>query len=361
MVDPAQIRSYNDFQGLSQLKSQAGKDPAQALKQVASQFETQFVKMMLQSMREATPRDGLFNSDQMKTFEGMFDQEIAQKLSGRAGGIGLADMIERQLAKTTGETKPAPEGGYPLERPAQGMTTGNEPRAYPLPDASEWTLRPHAWMKRDEDKEASEVGESKTEQSGPTQPGPTKERLAAIQATSQATQATSQAAPTEATSRQPAYWESPEQFVEAILPHAREAAQKLGVSPKVLVAQSALETGWGKHVPHDGSGRASNNFFGIKADRSWDGERQVHGTLEFESGSLVRRQAAFREYDSMAGSFNDFARFIQDNPRYGQALEARHDPEQFARELQQAGYATDPKYADKLISIMNSPAVKDAV
>ena len=127
------------------------------------------------------------------------------------------------------------------------------------------------------------------------------------------------------------------------------------------MAQSALETGWGKHVPHDGGGRASHNFFGIKADRSWDGDRQVHGTLEFESGSLVRRRAAFRQYDSMAASFNDFARFIQDNPRYGQALEARDDPEQFARELQQAGYATDPKYADKLISIMNSPALRDVV
>ncbi|MCL7743443.1 flagellar assembly peptidoglycan hydrolase FlgJ [Guyparkeria hydrothermalis] len=349
MVDPAQIRSYTDFQGLNQLKSQAGKDPAQALKTVASQFETQFVKMMLQSMREATPRDGLFNSDQMKTFEGMFDQEIAQKLSSRAGGIGLAEMIERQLAKTTSEAKPTPEGGYPLERQAEGMTTASEARAYPLPDASEWTLRPHAWMKQEDGKDAAKAEGDKLEQAGPT-----KERLAAIQSAGQS-------APSEPTSRQPAYWESPEQFVEAILPHAREAADKLGVSPKVLVAQSALETGWGKHVPHDDSGRASHNFFGIKADRGWDGERQVHGTLEFESGSLVRRQAAFREYDSMAGSFNDFARFIQDNPRYGKALEARNDPEQFARELQQAGYATDPKYADKLISIMNSPALKDVV
>ena len=347
MVDPAQIRSYTDFQGLNQLKSQAGKDPGQALKQVASQFETQFVKMMLQSMREATPRDGLFNSDQMKTFEGMFDQEIAQKLSGRAGGIGLADMIERQLSKTSAEAKPTPEGGYPLERPAEGMSTASEARAYPLPDPSEWTLRPHAWMKEDDDKVAATVGEDRFEQ-----PGPTKERLAAIQSAGQS-------ASTESTSRQPAYWESPEQFVEAILPHAREAADELGVSPKVLVAQSALETGWGKHIPHDDNGRASHNFFGIKADRGWDGDRQVHGTLEFESGSLVRKQAAFREYDSMAASFNDFARFIRDNPRYGQALEARNDPEQFARELQQAGYATDPQYADKLISIMNSPALKD--
>ena len=349
MVDPAQIRSYTDFQGLNQLKSQAGKDPAQALKQVASQFETQFVKMMLQSMRDATPKGGLFDSDQMETFQGMFDQEIAQKLSGRAGGIGLADMIERQLSKTGGEAKPTPEGGYPIERQAEGITTANEARAYPLPDPSEWTLRPHAWMRQDEDKEVANVGQEKLEQ-----PGPTKERLAAMQSAGES-------ASTEPPSRQPAYWESPEQFVEAILPHAREAADKLGVSPKVLVAQSALETGWGKHVPHDGSGRASHNFFGIKADRGWDGDRQVHGTLEFESGSLVRKQAAFREYDSMAASFNDFARFIQDNPRYGQALEVRNDPEQFARELQQAGYATDPKYADKLISIMNSPALKDVV
>lgn len=346
MVDPAQIRSYTDFQGLSQLKSQAGKDPGQALKTVASQFETQFVKMMLQSMRDATPKGGLFDSDQMKTFQGMYDQEIAQKLSGRAGGIGLADMIERQLEKTTDtQSARAHAGGYPLERPAEGGAVDHQPRAYPLPDASEWTLRPHAWMQKDQEAEAAKASAGES-----MQPGPTKERLAAIESAGAAR------APS-----QPAYWESPEQFVEAILPHAREAADKLGVSPKVLVAQSALETGWGKHVPHDESGRASHNFFGIKADRGWDGDRQVHGTLEFESGSLVRRQAAFRQYDSMAASFNDFARFIEDNPRYGKALEVRDNPEQFARELQQAGYATDPKYADKLISIMNSPAMEGVV
>ena len=345
MVSPAQIRSYTDFQGLNQLRSQAGKDPAQALKQVASQFETQFVKMMLQSMREATPRDGLFNSDQMKTFEGMFDQEIAQKLSSRAGGIGLAEMIERQLARQSGGMdRERPSEGFPLPVKESGGVVEQAPRAYPLPDASEWTLRPHAWMQKDKETEGAAADDGKR-----AQPGPTKERLAALDSSDAAGR-----------KQQPAYWESPERFVEAILPHAREAAEKLGVSPKVLVAQSALETGWGRHVPHDG-GQASNNFFGIKADRGWDGERQVHGTLEFESGSLVRRQAAFRQYDSMAASFNDFARFIQENPRYGKALEARDDPERFVRELQQAGYATDPKYADKLISIMNSPAMRDVV
>ncbi len=347
MVNPAQINSYADFQGLNQLRSQAGKDPGQSLKQVASQFETQFVKMMLQSMREATPRDDLFSSEETKTFEGMFDQEIAQKLSSRAGGIGLAEMIERQLSKQAeGSSAEEPAEGMPLKVGDEGKVIEREPRAYPLPDSSEWTMRPHAWMQKDRDAPAVDGDDGKL-----AQPGPTKERLAALESTEEAG----------GKKNQPAYWESPEKFVEAILPHAREAADKLGVPPKVLMAQSALETGWGKHVPHDGDGRASNNFFGIKADRGWDGERQVHGTLEYESGGLVRRQEAFRQYDSMAASFNDFARFIQENPRYGKALEARDDPEQFARELQQAGYATDPEYAEKLISIMNSPAMKDPV
>ncbi len=347
MVSPAQIQSYSDFQGLNQLKAQAGKDPGEALKQVASQFETQFVKMMLKSMREATPRDGLFSSEQTKTFEGMFDQEIAQKLSNGAGGIGLAKMIEQQLEKSAGgiDGEARPEG-FPLQRENDGVSLAQEPKAYPVPARSE-QLRPLAFMRQADNDEVSDVG----------QPGPTKERQAAIDKVGQGnTRADAVQSPA-----QPAYWESPEQFVEAILPHAREAADKLGVSPKVLVAQSALETGWGKHVPHDGQGQASNNFFGIKADRSWDGERQVHGTLEFESGSLVHRQAAFRQYESMAASFNDFAQFIERNPRYGKALEARDNPEQFARELQEAGYATDPKYADKLISIMNSPAMRGGV
>ncbi len=347
MVSPAQIQSYSDFQGLNQLKAQAGKDPGEALKQVASQFETQFVKMMLKSMREATPRDGLLSSDQTKTFEGMFDQEIAQKLSNGAGGIGLAKMIEQQLEKSAGGMDAQTRAeGFPLQRESEATSLADEPKAYPVPARSE-LLRPLAFMQRTESEGAPDVG----------QPGPTKERLAAIDKVGQGA-AGSDAVQTAA---QQAYWESPEQFVEAILPHAREAADKLGVSPKVLVAQSALETGWGKHVPHDGTGQASNNFFGIKADRSWDGERQVHGTLEFESGSLVHRQAAFRQYESMAASFDDFAEFIERNPRYGKALEARDNPEQFARELQEAGYATDPKYADKLISIMNSPTMRGAV
>ena len=139
-------------------------------------------------------------------------------------------------------------------------------------------------------------------------------------------------------------------FIEKIRPHAEKAAQALGVPARAIMAQAALETGWGKHIARDGDGKASYNLFGIKANKSWSGERVQTATQEFRDGAFASEQAAFRSYDSLAASFDDYVSFLKDNPRYLNALRA-DSVQGFAQGLQKAGYATDPNYAGKIVGV----------
>jgi len=155
--------------------------------------------------------------------------------------------------------------------------------------------------------------------------------------------------------------QSPSQFVASLWPHAQATARKLGVDPKVLVAQAALETGWGKGTVRNPDGSSSHNLFGIKAGGQWDGPSATVTTLEFSHGIPAPQQAAFRAYASPAASFADYAKFLQSNPRYRQALSQAQDPKAFVQALQQAGYATDPHYARKLLDVLHSPTLQSAV
>ncbi len=155
-------------------------------------------------------------------------------------------------------------------------------------------------------------------------------------------------------------WDSPEAFVESVMPYASEAAEKLGVDPKVLISQAALETGWGKHVIRDSQGNSSHNLFNIKADSRWQGDGVSVKTLEYRNGLPKPEVASFRRYESYGQSFADYVEFIQGNPRYRQALEKADDPEAYVRELQNAGYATDPFYAKKITSIFSSDSLNVA-
>ncbi len=341
MTPPVSISSYTDFQGLAQLKTTAQNDPRAALIAVAKQFETQFIGMMMKSMRDATPQDGLMDSQQGKTFQGMMDQEVAQKIAAQ-GGIGLAGVIEQQLRQDTpgAQAKPdlnAAPRAFPLHpvNPASSQPVDALPKAFKLPPRN---LGLKAFALPSTHAGALPV-------SVPPNPAATA-NPAALAVTTGA--------------QKVAYWDSPEAFVNAILPHAEAAAKALGVPAKVLVAQSALETGWGKHLPTDAQGRINYNFFGIKADGAWQGARQTVNTLEFEGGAMVSRKAAFRAYDTVGASFQDYVQFLQNNPRYQTALAAKSNPADFARALQKAGYASDPQYADKLIAIMNSGRIPDA-
>jgi flagellar protein FlgJ len=154
--------------------------------------------------------------------------------------------------------------------------------------------------------------------------------------------------------------DSPEHvFVREITPRAKAVAEKLGLSPDVLVAQAALETGWGQHIIKHPDGSSSNNLFGIKADRRWDGPIVRVATLEYLGGRPVRVNAAFRAYQGIDESLQDYVDFLSGNPRYREALDAAPEPRRFARALADAGYATDPDYADKLNAIHRRIAAMD--
>lgn len=146
-------------------------------------------------------------------------------------------------------------------------------------------------------------------------------------------------------------------FLSAIWPHARKAAAALGISPHTLVAQAALETGWGKHTPRDADGKPGFNLFGIKADASWNGASAAASTEEVVDGVSKKTRASFRSYDSIGAAFDDYVKFLKGNPRYADALRHGGDGHRFAAGLQKAGYASDPHYAAKVHSIATSPVL----
>jgi flagellar protein FlgJ len=141
-----------------------------------------------------------------------------------------------------------------------------------------------------------------------------------------------------------------QRFIEQVMPHAQAAARELGVDPRALVAQAALETGWGTSQPADASG-TSHNLFGIKAGANWHGASVTADTTEYSSGTPGTERAVFRSYEDIAESVADYVRVIRDDPRYSAALNTGGDVRAFATALQRGGYATDPQYANKLVAV----------
>ena len=302
---------YTDFSGLAKLRTEAKAKSPEALKQTAKQFESLFIQMALKSMRKATQESGLTNSQHSKFYRDMYDQQMAVEL-GKSSRMGLADMLVQQL------------GGKPENRSLAGKSLA-EYREGSIPaietDLSETRQSAAKIIER------MVGGIEKT-------PTPSRQTL----------------------SNHPDRFDSPEQFVATLWPEAQAAATELGVDPKMLLAQAALESGWGKAVMHAADGSDSHNLFGIKADRSWGGRSVGTQTLEYENGVAIRKRAAFRAYDSYADSFRDYVGFLRDNPRYTQALKHADNPERFIAGLQKAGYATDPNYARKVMSIYRGNA-----
>jgi len=140
-------------------------------------------------------------------------------------------------------------------------------------------------------------------------------------------------------------------FVDAITPHAEKAAKELGIPARVLVAQAALETGWGSRQIKNADGSNSHNLFGIKASRGWNGATTDTLTHEYIGGEKRSERAEFRSYASVGEAFDDYVAFIKDNPRYADALRNGGSATQYAQGLQKAGYATDPGYAAKIARI----------
>ena len=154
---------------------------------------------------------------------------------------------------------------------------------------------------------------------------------------------------------------SPQEFVRGLWPYAQRAATALGVEPRAIVAQAALETGWGRQAMQTDGGGEAHNYFGIKADSRWSGSSVNVSTLEFRDGVAVREAARFRAYPSRAAAFDDYVAFLQGSPRYAAVQSSGSDVSRFAHALSDAGYATDPAYADKLLAVASGETMQSAI
>jgi len=158
------------------------------------------------------------------------------------------------------------------------------------------------------------------------------------------------AVPTAATGSAPISSAQRAQFVRSLEPLATEAGKSLGVAPDTLIAQAALETGWGRNIPANAAGQSSYNLFGVKAVDSWGGASAAATTTEFDQGTATSTPALFRSYDSASQSVNDYVSLLQGSARYAGAVGTGADVQAFASALQRGGYATDPAYANKLVA-----------
>jgi flagellar protein FlgJ len=151
------------------------------------------------------------------------------------------------------------------------------------------------------------------------------------------------------------------QFVQKVYPTIQRAAQTLGVNPVGLLAQAALETGWGRRMPRMADGSSSLNLFGVKAGAGWSGARAVADTVEFSGGVATQRRTAFRAYGSIEESVQDFANLLANSPRYREAVAAGGSAQAYVQEIAKSGYATDPQYGNKLNQTLNSGTLRSAL
>ncbi|TAJ81100.1 MAG: flagellar assembly peptidoglycan hydrolase FlgJ [Gallionellaceae bacterium] len=266
-----------DTQNLDKLRLQAKQSPDQALKGAAQQFEQVFLNMMLKSMREATPQEGMFDNEQTKMFTGMLDQQLAQSMSS-GHGIGLADVMVRQLGHASPTAGAAANTGA---APATGSVAKNA-----VPSAYNENFQ--------------------------------------------------------------------QDFVKKLMPHAEQASRETGISAHSMVGQAALESGWGRREIKMADSTNSYNLFGIKAGANWKGKVAEVTTTEYHNGVAHKQVEKFRAYASYAEAFKDYANTLSSNPRYSEVLRQGDSAQGFAHALQQAGYATDPHYGDKLSKVINS-------
>ncbi|WP_444677442.1 flagellar assembly peptidoglycan hydrolase FlgJ [Halomonas sp. E19] len=346
-----------DVQGLERLKHTARQDEAAGLRGAAQQFEALFLQMMLKSMRDTIPSGGLLDSQQGDFYQSMLDQQWAQTMAGR--GIGLADHLVAQLEKQLGVAparsavadaelseliagiprgtprvlrdalQPEPDGDKPMTEDGVASQQGAaEPVALPASFLDELEAVRGGFMAALDAKLPAAASPPPSSENRPTPP--VRETRAGVPA-----------------------GEHVQRFMERLSAPAQAASRRTGVPAELILAQAALETGWGRHEIPTADGSNSYNLFGIKAGSSWQGRTTDVTTHEYINGRRTRMVDTFRVYGSFEEAFTDYARLIGNNPRYA-AVTTAGDAAQAARALQAGGYATDPAYADKLIAVMNS-------
>ncbi|WPB57735.1 flagellar assembly peptidoglycan hydrolase FlgJ [Xylophilus sp. GOD-11R] len=273
-----------DGKSLNALKFQAGKNDPKAIKESAKQFESMFMRELMKSMREATMKSGMNDSEGEKLGMDMLDQQFAVQMSGQPGG--LSAMIEKQLMAQSG-LKP---GTLPPSTLSLGAVNGAKPA-----------------------------------------------------------NATSATAPVKTGSAQG-------DFVARLGDAAATVSEESGIPANFMLGQAGHETGWGKHLIRNKDGSSANNLFGVKAGGDWKGKVAEVTTTEYINGQPRKVVAKFRAYESAEDSFRDYAKLINESPRYANARQKTDSAHAYATELKRAGYATDPAYASKLSRAIASAA-----
>lgn len=325
--------SYTDLNAMAQMKSGSKANSPENLRRVAGQFESLFLNVMVKSMRNANEvfaEGNPLNTPQTRFYQDMYDSQLAVHLAEEKG-LGIADAMLRQLA--------------PEQPPSANIAA---------PATADERLDQSALLARR--RLAIRVGGStELRQTAPSANQTMMPPKAQTESSSweplRALQARSSTGATAAALGEKARFDSPQEFTAAMLPMAEKAAARLGVDPHYLVAQAALETGWGKSIIRDSNGSSSHNLFGIKTHNRWEGDSASVMTHEYRGGVKQMERASFRSYASYEQSFNDYVDFLQSNGRYQKALSQAGNADAFFQELQQAGYATDPRYASKVSQI----------
>ncbi|MFL9986268.1 flagellar assembly peptidoglycan hydrolase FlgJ [Paraburkholderia sediminicola] len=307
-----------DVQGFGKLSAQAKASPQAGMKIAAQQFDAVFTQMMLKSMRDATPQDGPFDSHDSATFTSMMDQQLSQQLSQK--GIGVADAMLKQMMRNQGMQVGGAGGtGGGLSGMAGalgGGSGGDEGQTAAL----------NALAKAYGNAQANgqlAMGKGYSANSALTPPIKGDGTSAKVDA-----------------------------FVDKLAGPAQAASAATGIPARFIIGQAALESGWGKSEIKKSDGSPSHNVFGIKATRDWTGKTVSTVTTEYVNGKPQRTVEKFRAYDSYQEAMTDYASMLKGNPRYAQVINSAHDVNGFANGMQRAGYATDPHYAKKLMSIM---------
>ena len=290
---------YVDFTRFSDLRARAHRDENAAMQQVADEFEAMFAETMLKAARDADTGEGMLNSSELDTYYEMMDSQLAQSLA-KNQDFGFGKMLSQQFAGVLAAAQATPgKGGDALATLNKGSLSKVEAPLRGGVTMLPQVLRETAFRKQVD-----------------------------VPADRQA-------------------------FIDELAAVAATAASSLGVAPRALMAQAALESGWGKHVIRMPDGTSSHNYFGIKASRGWTGQTVKVPTTEYIGGRAVTVNASFRAYPDAHSAFRDYVDFIANNPRYEKALEHGANAAQYARQLQAAGYATDPNYANKIMAILS--------
>jgi flagellar protein FlgJ len=336
---------YTDLNSLQSINKIGREDKDQALRKVAEQFESMFVKMMMKSMRDANKvfqEDSIMHSPQEDFYQQMYDDQLSVSLTGKQG-MGLADVIYRQLNQEYGDVSNRENVQWqPLDDRRKNFArtidfNEIEKKNAPLNSLPN-TLQEKSGIAID----ASFVNPKKSESKTPVLESSAPEKIQKF--------------------------ESPEHFIQQLYPAAQKVAEEMGISPKAIVSQAALETGWGQFMIHSGEDANNNNgakensfnFFGIKADSRWNGDKVTITTHEYRDGKRVTEKANFRAYPSIEAGLKDYSQFLKAE-RYEKAIAAGNNVEEYAKQLQQAGYATDPQYAQKISRIANSELMTSAL